>query len=31
MRNRGLLDDPVIVEIAKRYNKTPAQVVCVGI
>ncbi|RBA04685.1 aldo/keto reductase [Staphylococcus arlettae] len=27
MRNRGLLDDPVIVEIAKRYNKTPAQVV----
>lgn len=27
MRNRGLLDNPVIVEIAKRYNKTPAQVV----
>lgn len=27
MRNRGLLDDPVIVDIAKRYNKTPAQVV----
>lgn len=27
MRNRGLLDDPVNVEIAKRYNKTPAQVV----
>lgn len=27
MRNRGLLDDPVIVKIAKKYHKTPAQVV----
>ncbi|WP_077453263.1 aldo/keto reductase [Staphylococcus aureus] len=27
MRNRGLLDDPVIVKIAEKYHKTPAQVV----
>lgn len=27
MRNRGLLDDPVITDIAKRYQKTPAQIV----
>ncbi|MCI2952400.1 aldo/keto reductase [Staphylococcus capitis] len=27
MRNRGLLDDSTIVDIAKRYDKTPAQVV----
>ena len=27
MRNRGLLDDPTIVDIAKRYDKTPAQIV----
>jgi diketogulonate reductase-like aldo/keto reductase len=24
MRNRGLLDDPVIVKIAEKYHKTPA-------
>ncbi|CAC8051591.1 oxidoreductase of aldo/keto reductase family, subgroup 1 [Staphylococcus aureus] len=27
MRNRGLLDNPVIVKIAEKYHKTPAQVV----
>ncbi|MGF7192707.1 aldo/keto reductase [Staphylococcus pasteuri] len=27
MRNRGLLDDPVILDMAKRYKKTPAQIV----
>ncbi|MCG3401837.1 aldo/keto reductase [Staphylococcus massiliensis] len=27
MRNRGLLDDEVIVELAEKYGKTPAQVV----
>ncbi|HDM8937711.1 aldo/keto reductase [Staphylococcus aureus] len=27
MRNRGLLDDPVIVKIAEKYHKTSAQVV----
>ncbi len=27
MRNRGLLDDPVIVKIAEKYHRTPAQVV----
>ena len=25
--NRGLLDDPVILDMAKRYKKTPAQIV----
>lgn len=24
MRNKGLLDDPVITDIAHRYDKTPA-------
>lgn len=27
MRNRGLLDNPTISGIAKRYDKTPAQIV----
>lgn len=27
MRNKGLLDDPVITDMAKRYHKTPAQIV----
>ena len=27
MRNKGLLDDPVITDIAHRYDKTPAQIV----
>ncbi|CCE58503.1 TPA: aldo/keto reductase [Staphylococcus argenteus] len=27
MRNRGLLDDPVIIKLAEKYEKTPAQIV----
>ncbi|UMT78825.1 aldo/keto reductase [Staphylococcus roterodami] len=27
MRNRGLLDDPVINKLAEKYEKTPAQIV----
>ncbi|MBO1199997.1 aldo/keto reductase [Staphylococcus simiae] len=27
MRNRGLLEDPVIVKLAEKYQKTPAQIV----
>ena len=27
MRNRGLLDDPVITKLAEQYDKTPAQIV----
>ncbi|MEJ7493381.1 aldo/keto reductase, partial [Staphylococcus lugdunensis] len=27
MRNKGLLDDPVITDMAKRYHKTAAQIV----
>lgn len=27
MRNKGLLDHPIIVDIAKSYDKTPAQIV----
>lgn len=27
MRNQGLLDNPIITDIAKRYDKTPAQIV----
>ncbi|MCY1616754.1 aldo/keto reductase [Staphylococcus pettenkoferi] len=27
MRNRGLLDHPTVVNIAERYDKTPAQIV----
>ncbi|WP_251943312.1 MULTISPECIES: aldo/keto reductase [Staphylococcus] len=27
MRNQGLLDDPLITDLAKRYDKTPAQIV----
>lgn len=27
MRNRGLLDNPVITKLAERYEKTPAQIV----
>ncbi|MCG7339757.1 aldo/keto reductase [Staphylococcus sp. ACRSN] len=27
MRNQGLLDNPIITDIAERYDKTPAQIV----
>ena len=31
MRNQGLFEHPILVDIAERYSKTPAQIVALDL